>query len=610
MDTEAVTIGSADELRRTGQLVGKVDDLPVVVFWDGDRAWAVEDRCPHMGFPLHRGTVDDGLLTCHWHHARFDLSSGCTFDLWADDALALDVAIEADDVRVARRADGHDVERLERRLVEGLEEGLTLVVAKAVHGLLARGVPAERIVEIGLRFAAANRAEGWGAGMTVAQISLNLLPHLPAGEHGRALTQGLAFLGRDVRGHQPRFPVAPLDGPADPEPEQLGRWYRRFVENRLSDAAERVAATGSRVDPATTERFMFAAATDHVYLDEGHVVDYLNKACEAAAGIGGDAWTLLLPAVVAPMASATRHEEVSEWREPIDLVPLIDETTDRLLEVLDGVAGRAEPAVERLVAAVDDDGSVAAAGTARGGRVKGIADDELGAVGWALLADDPHQVLDALVDAAAGGADAEQLARAVAYAAALRLVRFHVQNDVGDWDAVHHTFTTANAVHQAVARQPSTELVRGIVQLAARVYLDRFLNVPAARLPGDEPRRLDELEACWESRGGVDEAGRVVAGHLAAGGSGSGDEVLAELCRALYREDAGFHWFQSVDAAAAQHRAWPAGSAEAGLVLVGATRWLAAHTPTVRATDQVVTTSRRLLRGEALYEDADTAADA
>jgi hypothetical protein len=440
-------------------------------------------------------------------------------------------------------------------------------------------VPPERIVGIGQRFAAANRAEGWGAGMTVAQIALNLLPHLPAEEHGRALTQGLAFLGRDVRGHQPRFPVAPLEGAAEtpePEPAQLGRWYRRFVENRLTDAAERVAATGSRVDPAATERFMFAAATDHVYLDEGHVVDYLNKACEAATGIGADAWALLLPTVVAPMTSATRHEEVSEWREPIDLVPLIDGASERLLALL-----------------ADPDGPPS-----------GISDDDLGKVGWALLADDPYRALDALVDAGAAGATEEQLARAVAYAAALRLVRFHVQNDVGDWDAVHHTFTTANAVHQAVARQPTPELVRGIVQLAARVYLDRFLNVPAARLPGDVPRRLDELEACWDGRGGVDEAGRVVAGHLAAGGSG--EEVLAELCRALYREDAGFHWFQSVDAAAAQHRAWPEGSAEAGLILVGAARWLAAHTPTVRATDQVVNISRRLLRGEALYEDNET----
>ncbi len=569
MDVDATAFGPAEELRRTGQLVGKVGDLPVVVFWDGRRAWAIEDRCPHMGFPLHRGTVDDGLLTCHWHHARFDLSSGCTFDLWADDAAALDVAIEGDEVRVAPRRTSDEVERLERRLVEGLEEGLTLVVAKAVHGLLARGTSPSRIVEIGLRFAAANRAEGWGAGMTVAQIALNLLSYLPQSEHGRALTQGLAFLARDVQGQPPRFPVAPLEGQA--EPEQLARWYRRFMENRLGTAAERVVATAGRDDPAATERFLFAACTDHIYLDEGHVIDSLNKACEAAADIGGDAWTLLLPTIVGPMASATRHEEVSEWREPIDLVPLVEETSARLATTI--------------------------------GAADGFTDDELGAVGWALLADDPGQVVESLVEAAVRGANAEQLARAVAFAAALRLVRFHTQNDVADWDAVHHTFTTANAVHQAIARQPTDELVRGIVHSAVRVYLDRFLNVPAARLPGSDPCSLGEIEACWDGRGGVDEAGRVVAGHLAAGGHG--DEVLAELCRALYREDAGFHWFQSIDAAAAQYHAWPAGSAQAGLVLVGAARWLAAHTPTVRQTDQVVNITRRLLRGEPLYEDAD-----
>ena len=38
-----------------------------------------------MGFPLEQGSLEDGILTCHWHHARFDLASGCTFDLWADD---------------------------------------------------------------------------------------------------------------------------------------------------------------------------------------------------------------------------------------------------------------------------------------------------------------------------------------------------------------------------------------------------------------------------------------------------------------------------------------------------------------------------------------------
>ena len=46
-----------------------------------------------MGFPLDRGSVEDGILTCHWHHARFDLASGCTFDLWADDVPTCPVEV-------------------------------------------------------------------------------------------------------------------------------------------------------------------------------------------------------------------------------------------------------------------------------------------------------------------------------------------------------------------------------------------------------------------------------------------------------------------------------------------------------------------------------------
>ena len=48
-----------------------------------------------MGFPLHRGSVESGLVTCHWHNARFDLSSGGTLDPWADDVRAYPVEIDA-----------------------------------------------------------------------------------------------------------------------------------------------------------------------------------------------------------------------------------------------------------------------------------------------------------------------------------------------------------------------------------------------------------------------------------------------------------------------------------------------------------------------------------
>ena len=84
---------------------------------------AIDNRCPHMGFPLHKGTVKDGILTCHWHHARFDLASGGTFDLWADDVPSFPVEIRQGSVWVnlAPQMDPKTYQR--QRLQEGLEQG-------------------------------------------------------------------------------------------------------------------------------------------------------------------------------------------------------------------------------------------------------------------------------------------------------------------------------------------------------------------------------------------------------------------------------------------------------------------------------------------------------
>jgi hypothetical protein len=143
-------------------------------------------------------------------------------------------------------------------------------------------------------------------------------------------------------------------------------------------------------------------------------------------------------------------------------------------------------------------------------------------------------------------------------------------------------------------------LLRGVYHGALRIYLDRFLNIPAARLPGPGPADLAELQACWDSEGRVDEAGLVVYRHLTGGGDPA--RVIALLGRALLTEDAEFHWYQTYEAAVAQYRAWPPGSEEGALILAGTARFLAAHTPTRRELAQVVTIATRLRRGEPLFE--------
>src|SRR3954454_16107118 len=100
-----------------------------------------------------------------------------------------------------------------------------------------------------------------------------------------------------------------------------------------------------------------------------------------------------------------------------------------------------------------------------------------------LLGESPLEIVAALHHALSAAATPAQLAQEVAYATAMRICRFGTQNEFGDWIAVLHTFTAANALQQALQRGTSPEAVRGVYHGAISVYLDRFLNIPPARLP-------------------------------------------------------------------------------------------------------------------------------
>src|SRR5438876_3643302 len=136
-----VRAASLAELREAGRLVVHVGGHVICLFADGDGVSAVDNRCPHMGFPLHRGSVADGILTCHWHHARFDLCTGGTLDQWADDLRRFPVEVDGDDVYVDPAPAVDPVAHQRRRLRDGLERNIALVLAKATIALVEAQPP-------------------------------------------------------------------------------------------------------------------------------------------------------------------------------------------------------------------------------------------------------------------------------------------------------------------------------------------------------------------------------------------------------------------------------------------------------------------------------------
>ncbi|MDL5361609.1 Rieske 2Fe-2S domain-containing protein [Halalkalicoccus sp. NIPERK01] len=566
-----VEVASVDDLEENDRTLVTTRGQAIALFRHEGEIHAVDNRCPHMGFPLAQGTVEDGVLTCHWHHARFELSCGSTFDPFADDVPTYPVEIRDGEIWVDPhpKRDEPPEERWLARLEDGLENDLRLVLAKSVIGLDDAGVDYETSLERVATFGARYRDDGWGPGLTTMGAMANLLSHLAREDRRRALYTGAVSVADDAAGHPPRFVQDPLSGEHDPE--RLDRWFRDCIEVRDRQGAERVLrsaiAEGSRKRVVS---MLVGAATDHRYLDVGHTVDFLNKACETLDHVGWERADDLLPALVPGLASAERSEERSSWRQPVDLAALLDESFERL------------PA--RIEAGEGDEWTPP----------EGF--------GETLLSEDPRGIVATLDEAIEDGASAARLADRVAEAAAVRIAQFGTGNEFRDWNTVHHTYTYANAVCGLARRTEGEGIYRAVYDGAVNVYLDRFLNTPPTAVPeprevGSDPETLlSDLSEAFDEEGEVNRAGRIVADYLDSGGDP--EALKRTLGGALLREDSNFHTLQNVEAAFEQ-----AGrTGEERLHLIATARYLAAHTPTRREREQTFTIATRLHRGEKLHE--------
>ncbi len=270
-------------------------------------------------------------------------------------------------------------------------------------------------------------------------------------------------------------------------------------------------------------------------------------------------------------------EEANAWRHPVDLIAILEETFTRL-----------PPAVEKGQRVRVEHGSW-------NGR------DNLLVI---LLADNPQDIAEAMLDALQAGCALTELAAIVSHATMLRIARFHTSNEFPDWDTALHTFSFANAIEQGLHRAPSVELLRGVFDAAMCVYLDRFLNIPAARIPQpngkvSDPTALLQLPALLNRQQQVNQSADMVAQYLYNGGSP--EKLLAMIGKVLLREDRDFHTIQTVEGAFKQYERRR--GTEAGThAIIAAVRYLAAHAPTVRAQGQIYDIAQRLHRGERLFE--------
>ena len=144
---------SVDDLKVKGRTVFRLDGRQIALFHTRKGVYACNNRCPHEGYPLREGTLDEEcLLTCNWHNWKFDLETGDNqrdgdrLRIYPVEIRGADVWIEIIDPPVEERLAksledleqgfvDHDYERLAREIARIMRLGVdpTIAVADAIR---------------------------------------------------------------------------------------------------------------------------------------------------------------------------------------------------------------------------------------------------------------------------------------------------------------------------------------------------------------------------------------------------------------------------------------------------------------------------------------------
>ena len=528
------------------------------------------------------------------------------------------------------------------RLRRGMEMGVGLVQAKSLISLLGDRAGLLPIVASVVDYAAAN-VTNFGEGMVRLTCVARLAPWLSDETLYLGVSYAVRQLADEANAGMARRPRDPLAPPA-PNAALKG-WLRQWVMTRHRDAIERtlLAGVANGLPAADLADLLYGAAADRLYANTGHLFDACNKALELTDLLDGSAPDDLLALLAPALADARGEEESTPWHHPVEIAAAVRAAEQRLPALLAnggatptgttaGTGARSgantangAPAAGTPAGATDLPGGPAAAATATvpAGAAAGAgapvlldaaAEDALVAQ---ILGDDPLDVIAAVEGALAAGAAPAAVGAAITRAAGLRLARFATSNEVSDWFNPQHTLIFCNAVQRALLRTTGPDVVRALYQAAIAVYMDRYLNVPAAKLPAERgavrpaadaaaaASLLDELLGALDNRAEVERAAELTSSYLR---TPAGDwhahlrRLVDRLAFATLREDLDFHTLQVLEAAATQLAA-RGNDRGAEQIMVGVVRNLAAHCPTQRAGYQTAVIARRLQHGEELFAD-------
>ena len=497
-----------DVAKAESKAVRLADGRSIALFNVDGRIYAADNQCPHMGYPLTRGAVRHGILTCDWHGRSFDLEAGGCFNYECDDLQTFPVEIREDgiwiqlgDARYQRR-DQHL-----RLLRQGLLSEDRWTISKAIALLLKGGVPEKEIVEIVLqhlqrRVASSPEEEDGGA------VS-RLINGLKVGQRYQSADRlmVLATAARSVAGKAAeRLEVVPLPGQV--AWESIDGWTRMFSHDGQSGRIERCLFTAHRLGYRDKILpLLYECAVEPRFLGFADNLLSLGHLTEIVESFGWEQSSELVFNLGAKRIGRRRGEPERFRRDAVgfmtSLIPKI--------ELPNPSASPNEYNEDSFVNA--------------------------------LLSANIQKSFEAVLGALNGGVNVDRLITTFVLLAADRMARTPVNVDAG-WDSLTMELNLAASLRTAKRWGSESIAAKGLFHAAWQLFADRWINIPAR--PITAPLGGDKLDVKDEARGvelilksiaslNVQDVGRQVLEYLNADYSGT--RLLHEIGRVMLWDD-------------------------------------------------------------------------
>ena len=485
------------------------DGRTIALFYTNGAYYATDNQCPHMGFPLVRGLVRRGVVTCDWHGRSFDLAGGGCFHSQCDDVRVFQTEVREDSVWIRFEAEPESRREAWLRLLwEGLLNDDTWTMSKAIAQLLHATVPEDDIVEIIMRHVGRHIASSHDldAGDDVSR----LINGLKVGQRyeGEDRLIALAIAARSAAG-----PAADRNEnvlmPPPYDWDRTASWVRNFSRDRMGNRIERCLYTASKQgDGDHILPLLFECAVEPHFLDFGDSLISLAYLAELQELFGWERAGELIYNLGAKLIGQPRQEPERFRRDAVTRMRELQAQIENVQEVA-GNANFDEDALTDAVTSVDI-----------------------------------HRSFDA-VAGALDNTSIDRLITTFVLLAADRMARTPVAVDAG-WPNLTRELNFASSLRAIKRRGGLSVAAKGLFHVAWHFFADRWINIDyrplseSSELPSIDFQDEDSAtNAVLDSIRNLDVevVSDYVTAYLHAGYSG--DRLLHDMGREILRDDTG-----------------------------------------------------------------------